>query len=80
MELALADAGLAPGEIDYVNAHAHGDRARRHRGEPGHPRVFGAGVPVSSLKGHIGHTLGACGALEAWHRSMMSARAGSRRR
>jgi 3-oxoacyl-[acyl-carrier-protein] synthase II len=28
--------------------------------------VFGPRVPVSSLKGHIGHTLGACGAIEAW--------------
>ena len=28
--------------------------------------IFGDEVPVSSLKGHIGHTLGACGALEAW--------------
>jgi 3-oxoacyl-[acyl-carrier-protein] synthase II len=28
--------------------------------------VFGDRVPVSTLKGHMGHTLGACGALEAW--------------
>ena len=28
--------------------------------------VFGDRAPVSSLKGHMGHTLGACGALEAW--------------
>jgi 3-oxoacyl-[acyl-carrier-protein] synthase II len=28
--------------------------------------VFGANVPISSLKSYMGHTLGACGALEAW--------------
>jgi 3-oxoacyl-[acyl-carrier-protein] synthase II len=28
--------------------------------------IFGDRVPISSLKGHLGHTLGACGALEAW--------------
>src|ERR1019366_8851463 len=29
-------------------------------------RLFGRRVPISSLKGYMGHTLGACGALEAW--------------
>jgi 3-oxoacyl-[acyl-carrier-protein] synthase II len=28
--------------------------------------VFGARMPISSLKSYMGHTLGACGALEAW--------------
>ena len=37
------------------------ERRRDHFGEE-----FGGEVPVSSLKGHLGHTLGACGALEAW--------------
>jgi 3-oxoacyl-[acyl-carrier-protein] synthase II len=66
MRLGLADAGLAPRDIGYVSAHAtateQGDRAESEATR----RVFGAGVPVSSLKGHLGHTLGACGALEAW--------------
>jgi 3-oxoacyl-[acyl-carrier-protein] synthase II len=66
MRLGLADAGLAPADVDYVNAHAtateQGDRAESEATR----RVFGSRVPVSSLKGHLGHTLGACGALEAW--------------
>jgi 3-oxoacyl-[acyl-carrier-protein] synthase II len=61
----LEDAGLAPGDVAYVSAHATatdiGDVAESEATR----RVFGE-VPVSSLKGHVGHTLGACGSLEAW--------------
>lgn len=64
MELALASARCSPDAIDYVNAHATGtligDIAESHATLA----VFGDRVPVSSLKGHLGHTLGACGALE----------------
>lgn len=66
MRLALEDAGLDAGEVDYVNSHGTatevGDVAESQAME----RVYGARVPVSTLKGHMGHTLGACGALEAW--------------
>jgi 3-oxoacyl-[acyl-carrier-protein] synthase II len=66
MQLALADAGLPAGKIGYVNAHgtatAIGDVAE----SKAMAAVFGPRVPTSSLKGHLGHTLGACGALEAW--------------
>ena len=66
MELALADAGLPASEIGYVNAHGtgtqHGDIAESHATG----KVFGDAVPISSLKSYMGHTLGACGALEAW--------------
>lgn len=66
MRLSLADAGLEPADIDYVNAHGtgteHGDIAE----STATARVFGPRVPVSTLKGALGHTLGACGALEAW--------------
>jgi 3-oxoacyl-[acyl-carrier-protein] synthase II len=65
MELALEDAGLAPGVIGYVNGHGtateHGDIAETHATAA----VFGH-VPLSSQKSYLGHTLGACGALEAW--------------
>lgn len=66
MELALSDAGLTPSEIAYVNAHGtatdNGDVAESQATF----RVFGSHTPVSSLKSYMGHTLGACGALEAW--------------
>jgi 3-oxoacyl-[acyl-carrier-protein] synthase II len=66
MELALADADLAPGEIDYVSAHATATELGDVAESVATHAVFGARPPVSSLKGHMGHTLGACGALEAW--------------
>jgi 3-oxoacyl-[acyl-carrier-protein] synthase II len=66
LELALADAELAPSEIDYVNAHGtateQGDIAETQATHA----LFGPRMPVSSLKSFIGHTLGACGAIEAW--------------
>lgn len=66
MEMSLADAGLEPGAIGYVSAHGtateRGDIAESHATE----RVLGDAVPVSSLKSYMGHTLGACGALETW--------------
>ncbi len=66
MRLALADAALAPDEIQYVNAHGtateQGDVAETQATRA----VFGERMPISSLKSYMGHTLGACGALEAW--------------
>ncbi|WP_255989060.1 beta-ketoacyl-ACP synthase [Chitinolyticbacter albus] len=66
MRLALADAGLAAADIGYVNAHGtateHGDIAESAATHA----VFGERMPISSLKSYMGHTLGACGALEAW--------------
>jgi 3-oxoacyl-[acyl-carrier-protein] synthase II len=64
MRAALADAACAPGVIDYVSAHAtatpqgDGEEAAAIR------EVLGGAVPVSSLKGNLGHTLGASGAIE----------------
>lgn len=66
MELALSSAGLTPAEIGYICAHGtateQGDIAESRATES----VFGVNTPISSLKGYMGHTLGACGALEAW--------------
>lgn len=66
MRLALEDAGIAPSDVGYINAHGtateHGDIAESTATQ----MVFGQRTPISSLKGFMGHTLGACGALEAW--------------
>ncbi|GAB2620141.1 beta-ketoacyl-ACP synthase II [Streptomyces capparidis] len=66
MRLALADAGLAPRDIGYVNAHGTGTRAGDVAEARAVRAVFGdGGPPVSSVKGAIGHLLGAAGAVEA---------------
>ena len=66
MELALEDAGLAPAAIGYVNGHGtateQGDIAETQATQV----LFGSGMPISSQKSFLGHTLGACGALESW--------------
>ncbi|MCC7461666.1 MAG: beta-ketoacyl-ACP synthase [Gammaproteobacteria bacterium] len=66
MRLALADAGIPAAAVGYVNGHGtateHGDIAETQATAA----VFGRPVPISTLKSYIGHTLGACGALEAW--------------
>lgn len=64
MELALASARCAPEAIDYVNAHATGTLIGDIAESQATFALFGDRVPVSSLKGHLGHTLGACGTLE----------------
>jgi len=66
MEMALADAGLPPEAIGYVNGHGtateQGDVAETQATS----RLFGSRMPISSQKSYLGHTLGACGALESW--------------
>ena len=66
MRLSLQDADLSAEDIGYISAHGtatdRGDIAESQATE----RVFGNQTPISSLKSFTGHTLGACGALEAW--------------
>lgn len=63
---ALDSAQLPSSEIGYVSAHGTAtDRGDIAESQATHA-VFGASTPVSSLKSYTGHTLGACGALEAW--------------
>jgi 3-oxoacyl-[acyl-carrier-protein] synthase II len=65
MELALETAGLGPAAIGYVNGHGtateHGDIAETRATAA----LFGPRMPLSSQKSYLGHTLGACGALES---------------
>ncbi len=65
---ALKDAGISPGDVDYINAHATstvlGDRIETEAVK----KVFGGrayGIPISSCKSMFGHMLGGAGAIEA---------------
>jgi 3-oxoacyl-[acyl-carrier-protein] synthase II len=65
---AIEDAGLQPGEIDYVNAHGTSTPENDKMEHLGLSTVFGErmkGIPISSNKSMIGHTLSAAGAVEA---------------
>jgi nodulation protein E len=67
MDLAIADAGMAPADIGYVNAHGTGTVLNDLSETEALRRVFGEllpGLPVSSTKPIHGHTIGAAGALE----------------
>ncbi|UUE92307.1 beta-ketoacyl-ACP synthase [Comamonas thiooxydans] len=66
MRMAMDDAGVMPEQIGYINAHGTAtDQGDIAESQATH-QLFGNRVPVSTLKGYMGHTLGACGALEAW--------------
>ena len=66
MELALADAGLQPGDIAQINAHGTSTPLNDAAEARAVETVFGAGgPPMTSTKGVTGHALGAAGALEA---------------
>jgi len=66
LKLALEDAGLPPEAIGFVSGHGTatewGDIAETEATN----MVFGPRIPIHSLKGFFGHSLGACGALESW--------------
>lgn len=66
MRTAIDDAGLAPEAVDFVNGHGtatdRGDIAETQATSA----VFGSKMPIHSLKSYFGHTLGACGSMEAW--------------
>ncbi|MCA9514252.1 MAG: beta-ketoacyl-ACP synthase [Myxococcales bacterium] len=64
MARALAQAGVAPGDIDHVNAHGTGTRLNDTAEAKAIAGLFGGDVPVVSTKGYTGHTLGAAGATE----------------
>ncbi|MFZ6870873.1 beta-ketoacyl-ACP synthase [Undibacterium sp. Di27W] len=66
MQLALEDAELQTSDIGYVNAHGTGTQQGDIAESQATAQVFGNSMPISSLKSYMGHTLGACGALEAW--------------
>jgi 3-oxoacyl-[acyl-carrier-protein] synthase II len=65
MELALADAGVTPGEVSHINAHGTSTELNDLAEAVAVRHVFGEHAPpVTSIKGHLGHSLAAAGALE----------------
>jgi len=67
MQIAIADAGLTPDDIDYVNAHGTSTHMNDEGETEACKAVFGArakDVPVSSIKSMTGHLLGAAGGVE----------------
>ena len=66
IRLSLVDAGLEAKDIGYISAHG----TATERGDIAESQatfeLFGDKVPFSSMKSYMGHTLGACGALESW--------------
>jgi len=68
MRQALARAGLAPAAIDHINAHGTGTKANDSTESQAIEDVFGPRaphIPVTSIKGSLGHMLGAAGTIEA---------------
>jgi len=66
MTLALVDSGLRTSDIGYINAHGTATKLGDVAESVATHEVFGSAIAISSLKGNIGHTLGACGSIEAW--------------
>ena len=64
MRQAIDEAGLAPEGIDYINAHATATIQGDQEEAEAIRELFGPAVPVSCIKGYIGHTLGAAGSIE----------------
>ena len=65
MRAALADAALAPEDVDYINLHGTGTPSNDAAESRAVTALFGAATPCSSTKGATGHALGAAGGLEA---------------
>jgi 3-oxoacyl-[acyl-carrier-protein] synthase II len=64
MQQALSEATITPADVDYINAHATATIQGDMEEAEAVRELFGDRVPISSLKGNIGHTLGASGAIE----------------
>jgi 3-oxoacyl-[acyl-carrier-protein] synthase II len=68
MQIAMADAGVSPQEVDYISAHGTGTAVNDKIETAAVKQAFGEvayRVPVSSIKSMLGHTMGAASAIEA---------------
>ena len=66
LRLALEDAGLAPEAVGVVNGHGTATEGGDIAESIATAAVFGPRMPIYSLKSYFGHSLGACGGIEAW--------------
>jgi len=66
MRMALEDAGIDSSMIGYINTHGTSTKAGDISETWATMDVFQRAVPASTLKNYLGHTLGACGVIEAW--------------
>jgi 3-oxoacyl-[acyl-carrier-protein] synthase II len=64
LEAGLGNAGLAPGEVDLISAHATGTKMGDVIEAQAIAQVYGDGPAVVGLKSYMGHTMGSCGAIE----------------
>ncbi len=71
IENSLKQAGIPASEVGYICAHGTATTLGDIAESQATNAVFGNKVPFSSLKSYFGHTLGACGATEAWMSVMM---------
>jgi 3-oxoacyl-[acyl-carrier-protein] synthase II len=68
MQIAMADAGVAPGDVGYISAHGTGTTVNDRVETAAVKQAFGEAarrVPMSSIKSMLGHTMGAASAIEA---------------
>jgi 3-oxoacyl-[acyl-carrier-protein] synthase II len=73
MRAALRSAGISPDDVDHVNAHGTGTEQNDRAETAAVKRVFGERarrIPIVSIKGMVGHCLGAAGAIEAFATAM----------
>lgn len=66
MELALEDASLSGNQIEFVSGHGTATELGDIAETIATREALGYNAPIHTLKGHFGHSLGACGAIEAW--------------
>ncbi|MDZ4759888.1 MAG: beta-ketoacyl-ACP synthase [Alphaproteobacteria bacterium] len=66
MRMALETAGIDAAQVGFVSGHGTGTAAGDVVESRASSAVYGSRTPFHTLKGHFGHTLGACGAIEAW--------------
>jgi 3-oxoacyl-[acyl-carrier-protein] synthase II len=66
LRLALEDADLPPEAIGFVNAHGTATEWGDIAESLATAEIFGGRIPIHALKSYFGHSLGACGSIEAW--------------